>query len=171
MRGIEITLRSDTALDCVRAVRQRYDDVLVAVGTVTGPTGVTQAADAGAQLLVSPGLTSELLQAAEGSGVPLLPGIASASEIMLGMAHKLRHFKFFPAAAAGGIPLLRAFGGPFPGIKFCPTGGLNADNFHDYLALPNVICCGGSWMVADDLVHNKSWREIERLAGQAITPA
>lgn len=171
MRGVEITLRSDSALECVRAVRQCYDDMLVAVGTVTAPVNVTEAAEAGAQLLVSPGLTPEVLQAAAASDVPLLPGIATASDIMLGVAHGLSYFKFFPAAAAGGIALLRAFQGPFPGIKFCPTGGLNADNFQAYLALPNVICCGGSWMVADDLVHNKSWREIERLAAQAVSPA
>jgi 2-dehydro-3-deoxyphosphogluconate aldolase/(4S)-4-hydroxy-2-oxoglutarate aldolase len=171
MVAVEITLRTDAALDSISAVRAHHPQLLVAAGTITSAADVRQAVDAGAQLLVSPGLTADLLDSARQAGAALLPGVATASEVMLGMAHGHTHFKLFPAQAAGGIALLKSLAGPFPGIRFCPTGGLTVANYRDFLALPNVICCGGSWMVAPDLVKNGNWTEIERLAAQAMSTA
>lgn len=168
MRAIEITLRSEAALDSIRAVTEQVPGMLVAAGTVTNPTGLEQALSAGAGLVLSPGATPSLLQAAAASGVDFVPGVATASEIMQGMDHGFGVFKLFPAVASGGLQLLQSLGGPFPDARFCPTGGLNPDNFRSYLALPNVICCGGSWMVATDLVNAGQWDYIEQLAREAM---
>ena len=168
MRAIEITLRSGAALESIRAVRDEVPGLQVAAGTVTEPGELERALTAGATLVLSPGATPRLLQAAKESGVDFVPGVATASEIMRGMDHGFDIFKLFPAEAAGGMALLKSFAGPFPSIRFCPTGGLHPGNFRDYLALPNVICCGGSWMVAAELVHNGRWEEIEALAREAM---
>ncbi len=168
MTAVEITLRSDSAVDSIRALRRDLPDLLVAAGTVLNPGDVELAVAAGAHFLVSPGTTPDLLRAARERRAPLLPGVATASEVMLGMEAGLRQFKLFPAEASGGLALLRSLAGPFPGIGFCPTGGLGPGNFRDYLALPNVICCGGSWMVAAELVQNERWIEVERLAREAM---
>ncbi len=168
MRAIEITLRSGAALESIRAVRDEVPGLQVAAGTVTEPGELERALAAGATLVLSPGATPRLLQAARESGVDFVPGVATASEIMRGMDHGFDIFKLFPAEAAGGMALLKSFAGPFPSIRFCPTGGLHPGNFRDYLALPNVICCGGSWMVASGLVHNGHWEEIEALAREAM---
>ena len=169
MAAVEVTLRSDTALECIAECRRQFPDMVVAAGTVLDPAGLERATAAGAHFSVSPGLTPALLDAARDTGVALLPGVATASDIMLGLSRGLDHFKFFPASAAGGIGMLKAFAGPFQSVKFCPTGGLRPDNFRDYLALPNVICCGGSWMVAAQLVESENWEEVSRLAGEAVT--
>jgi 2-dehydro-3-deoxyphosphogluconate aldolase/(4S)-4-hydroxy-2-oxoglutarate aldolase len=153
MAAIEITLRSTAALDSIRAVKERVPDMLVAAGTVTNATELQRAASAGATLVLSPGAT---------------PGVATASEVMVGMDHGFSIFKLFPAEAAGGLALLKSLAGPFPQLRFCPTGGLHPGNFRDYLDLPNVICCGGSWMVRADLVDNCKWDEIEALAREAM---
>lgn len=168
MRAIEITLRSDAAIDSIRAVREEVPGLRVAAGTVTNPAELDLALAAGATLVLSPGATPGLLRAAAESGVDFVPGVATASEVMRGMDAGFDIFKLFPAEAAGGMALLRSFAGPFPSIRFCPTGGLHPGNFRDYLALPNVICCGGSWMVGADLVHNGRWEEIEALARAAM---
>jgi len=118
--------------------------------------------------VLSPGATPGLLQAAAAAGVDFVPGVATASEVMSGMDHGFSIFKLFPAEAAGGVALLKSLAGPFPQARFCPTGGLHPGNFRDYLDLPNVICCGGSWMVGADLVDNGSWHEIEALAREAM---
>lgn len=168
MKAVEITLRSAAALDSIRAVKEQVPGMLVAAGTVTNPAELEQAIAAGATLVLSPGATPALLQAAERAGVDFVPGVATASEIMRGRDHGIEVFKLFPAEAAGGPALLRSLAGPFPGVKFCPTGGLHPGNFRAYLALPNVICCGGSWMVGADLVDNGKWHEIEALARAAM---
>jgi 2-dehydro-3-deoxyphosphogluconate aldolase/(4S)-4-hydroxy-2-oxoglutarate aldolase len=168
MRAIEITLRSDAALESIRAVQNEVPGLRVAAGTVTNPAELDQALTAGATLVLSPGATPQLLQAAAESGVDFVPGVATASEIMAGLNHGFGIFKLFPAEAAGGIALLKSFAGPFPSIRFCPTGGLHPGNFREYLALPNVICCGGSWMVGAELVHNGRFEEIEALARAAM---
>jgi 2-dehydro-3-deoxyphosphogluconate aldolase/(4S)-4-hydroxy-2-oxoglutarate aldolase len=116
----------------------------------------------------SPGATPELLAAAAASRLPFIPGIASASELMQGLAHGFDMFKLFPAEALGGRAMLKSLGGPFPQVRFCPTGGLNPANFRDYLALDNVVCCGGSWMVTEALVAAGRWDEIEALAREAM---
>lgn len=168
MAAIEITLRSTAALDSIRAVKERVPGMLVAAGTVTNATELERVASAGATLVLSPGATPSLLRAAADSGVDFVPGVATASEVMSGMDHGFSIFKLFPAEAAGGLALLKSLAGPFPQARFCPTGGLHPGNFRDYLDLPNVICCGGSWMVGADLVDNDSWDEIEALAREAM---
>jgi 2-dehydro-3-deoxyphosphogluconate aldolase/(4S)-4-hydroxy-2-oxoglutarate aldolase len=168
MRAVEITLRTDVALEAIAAVRSALPDMAVAAGTVTNPRELQAAVAAGCEFHVSPGLTEQLLAAAREAGAMLVPGVATPSEIMLGMDYGLDCFKLFPAVPVGGIALLKALSGPFPGIAFCPTGGLNPDNFRDFLALPNVVCCGGSWMVAPDLVRRGEWDTIEQLAAAAM---
>lgn len=164
MRAVEITLRTPIALDSLQAVKAALPDMLVAAGTVTSAPRLEQARRAGADFCVSPGSTDSLLQAATDQSIPLLPGAVTASEVMFGMERGYELFKLFPAVQAGGINLLRALAGPFPDVKFCPTGGLSSNNFREFLAMPNVACCGGSWMAPDALIMAGSWDEIERLA-------
>jgi len=168
MGAIEITLRSSTALDSIRAVQSEVPGMLVAAGTVTTPAELEQVLAAGVKLALSPGSTPALLRAGADADIDFIPGVASASEVMRGLDFGFSLFKLFPAQVLGGRAMLSALGGPFPQIQFCPTGGLNRDNFRDYLALPNVICCGGSWMVGAELVDNSRWDEIEVLAREAM---
>ncbi|MCB1701114.1 MAG: bifunctional 4-hydroxy-2-oxoglutarate aldolase/2-dehydro-3-deoxy-phosphogluconate aldolase [Pseudomonadales bacterium] len=169
MKALEITLRTPAALESLGVIKAAVPGMLIAAGTVTNPDLLDKAAAAGADFCVSPGLTPALLRASSDSNIRLLPGVASASEVMLGLDHGLKIFKLFPAVAVGGIELLKSLAGPFPDVRFCPTGGLNAANFQEFLALPNVICCGGSWMVSADLVDNGKWEAIEALARAAMT--
>jgi 2-dehydro-3-deoxyphosphogluconate aldolase/(4S)-4-hydroxy-2-oxoglutarate aldolase len=168
MRGMEITLRTDAALAAIAAVRDAVPDMAVGSGTITSPGELHRAIDAGCSFHVSPGITARLLDAVREAGVDLVPGVTTPSDIMLGMEYGLDCFKLFPAVPVGGISLLKALAGPFPGAVFCPTGGLNPDNFRSFLALPNVICCGGSWMVAPELVREAQWDMIKILAEQAM---
>ena len=168
MTAVEITLRTPAALDSICAIKAASPAVLIAAGTVTTPTALEQSRRAGADFCVSPGISQSLLRAAAEQGVCLLPGVATASEVMLGMEHGIDLFKLFPAVAVGGLDLLRSFHGPFPSVRFCPTGGLGPSNFRDFLALPNVVCCGGSWMVKQELVEAGNWGEIEVLAREAM---
>lgn len=170
MRAVEITLRTAAGIDSMSAVKAALPGMLVGAGTVTTEAQLAQCQAAGADFCVSPGATAALLQAAANQGAQLLPGVATASEVMLGMEYGLELFKLFPAVAVGGIALLKSLAGPFPDVRFCPTGGLGPANFRDFLALPNVICCGGSWMVGAELVDNGKWDEIEALARQAMAP-
>lgn len=168
MTAVEITLRTEAALASLQAVKRAFPDLQIAAGTITCAEDMDLALSAGADFCVSPGITVELLEAAQTSGSKLLPGVASASDILLGMSYGVDTFKLFPAVAVGGIALLKSFAGPFPDVRFCPTGGLTPDNFHEFLALPNVICCGGSWMVESGLVQEKNWLQIESLAREAV---
>jgi 2-dehydro-3-deoxyphosphogluconate aldolase/(4S)-4-hydroxy-2-oxoglutarate aldolase len=168
MPVVEITLRTNVALDSIRAVKAQVPDLLVAAGTITSPRDLEAAMTAGADFCVSPGLTEQLLRVSTDMGVDFLPGIATASEVMLGLEYGYQCFKLFPAIAAGGIGLLKSLEAPFPGVTFCPTGGLTPENFRDYLALPNVLCCGGSWMVNKELTNGAQWGEVERLAREAM---
>ena len=165
---IEITLRTPDALQCLAAIKDKLPDLMVAAGTITTPENMEKAADAGADFCVSPGISAGLLTAATSRHIPLLPGVATPSEVMLGLEHGCDVFKLFPAEAVGGTALLKSLAGPFPEIRFCPTGGLTADNLQAYLALSNVICCGGSWMVSTELVEAQAWSEIERLTREAV---
>ncbi len=164
MKAVEITLRTPTALESLQAVKAALPKMLVAAGTVTSAAALERARRAGADFCVSPGSTESLLRAATDHSIPLLPGVATASEVMFGVERGYELFKLFPAVQAGGINLLRALAGPFPGVKFCPTGGLSSTNFREFLAMSNVACCGGSWMTPDALLKTGSWDEIERLA-------
>lgn len=143
--SIEVTLRTPIALVAIKAM-SHVEGAMIGAGTVLSAVDVAQAVAAGAKFLVSPGLSERTVLAAAENGIPILPGVATASEIMRGMELGLSRFKFFPAEAAGGAASLRAFHGPFPDFRFCPTGGLTRDNALAYLALPNVACVGGSWI-------------------------
>lgn len=169
MQAVEITLRRSSALECIRAVKSELPGLLVAAGTVTNPGELEASMAAGADFCVSPGLTPALLAASRDSGGELLPGVATPSEVMLGRDYGLNTFKLFPAVAVGGIQLLKSLAGPFPDISFCPTGGLNPGNYREFLALDNVVCCGGSWMVAEDLIDQGRWDDIEELAREAVS--
>jgi len=127
--------------------------------------------DAGAQFAISPGLTDELLAAATAGSIPLIPGISTVSELMLGLDHGLREFKFFPAEANGGVKALQAIGGPFPQVRFCPTGGISLANYRDYLALKSVLCIGGSWLVPADALESGDYDRITALAREAVAGA
>lgn len=168
MPAIELTLRTDNALACIAAVKEQVPEILVAAGTVTNTAELSSSVQAGADFVLSPGISDEIIRAASARDVLLIPGVATASEIMLGRSRQLNFFKLFPAAAIGGIPMIKSLAGPFPDVKFCPTGGLNADNFRDYLALDCVTCVGGSWMVKAEMIENDQWDEIESLARAAM---
>jgi 2-dehydro-3-deoxyphosphogluconate aldolase/(4S)-4-hydroxy-2-oxoglutarate aldolase len=147
IRGLEITLRTPAGLEAIRLAKQRLPNAVICAGTVTSANQLHAAIDAGAEFAVTPGISESLVDAACSLGIDLLPGVATPTELMTGLNRGLRYFKLFPAAVVGGIAMLKALNGPFPQVKFCPTGGLNADNFTDYLALPNVFSVGGSWMI------------------------
>ncbi len=171
IRALEITLRTPIALDVVRLLSSTFPDAFIGVGTVVTPEQLLLAIDAGAKFAFSPGQTQALLKAGRESSIPLIPGIASISELMEGLTLGYTHFKFFPAVVAGGIPMLRSIYGPFPQARFCPTGGINQNNFNDYLALPNVVCVGGSWIVPEDAVKKNNWSLITELSKNAHGPS
>ena len=143
---LEVTLRTPAALDAIRAMKS-VPGAIVGAGTVLNRTSLHQAIEAGAEFAVSPGLTDSLAEAARDAPVPLLPGVASASDIMRALDHGFTRLKFFPAVASGGIPALKGLSAVFGNITFCPTGGITADSARDWLALPSVVCVGGSWLV------------------------
>lgn len=165
--AIEVTLRTPAALDAIRNIAAEVEGAQVGAGTVLNPHDLAAARQAGACFAVSPGSTSALLDAADDEGLPLLPGIATASEIMRLLQRGQTLMKCFPAAAIGGAPLLRSWSGPLPAARFCPTGGIRADNAADYLALPNVICVGGSWLTPRKHIEAGDWTGIETLARAA----
>lgn len=160
---LEVTLRTAKALEAVRLLTQTFPQALIGVGTVLRVEQLHEAMDAGAQFAFSPGQTQDLLQAGRHAQIPFIPGVASISDLMQGLALGYSHFKLFPAAVVGGVPLLRAIHGPFPQAHFCPTGGINGENFREYLALPNVSCVGGSWIVPDEAIRTGNWSLITDL--------
>jgi 2-dehydro-3-deoxyphosphogluconate aldolase/(4S)-4-hydroxy-2-oxoglutarate aldolase len=164
---IEVTLRTPAGLAGITRISREVPDAVVGAGTVLGPADVTAAASAGAQFLVSPGCTPSLLAAMLDSGVPALPAAATASEAMALLERGLTHAKFFPATAAGGIAYLKGLNGPLPMMRFCPTGGIDATGAPDFLALPNVVCVGGSWLTPADALAAGDWARVERLAREA----
>ena len=163
---LEVTLRTPVALDVIRAMTGVAGGV-VGAGTLLNPADVRAAREAGARFGVSPGITDELLAACEAEELPLLGGVATVSEAMRMLARGYDVCKFFPAEANGGAPALKAFAGPLPQMKFCPTGGVSTKNVADYLALPNVLCVGGSWPADPALMAAGRWNEVERLASEA----
>jgi len=165
---LEITLRTPVAMEAIRAISRDVPGALVGAGTVTRAEELTAIAEAGAVFAISPGLTVELLQAANHGTIPLIPGISTVSELMTGMALGYTHFKFFPAEAAGGLKMLKAIAGPFPQITFCPTGGITLDNYRDYLALGNVACIGGSWIAPQAAMDQGDWARITALTREAV---
>lgn len=164
LTAIEVTLRTPAAIEAIQEM-QTVAGACVGVGTVLNEGDLRRACDAGAQFIVSPGLTDPLVKAATAMQVPILPGISSASDIMRGLDLGLDHFKFFPAVASGGIPALQALAAPFGQARFCPTGGINAQTAGDWLALPQVLCVGGSWLVSRG---EPDLAEIRKAAGDAF---
>ncbi|AJF69675.1 bifunctional 4-hydroxy-2-oxoglutarate aldolase/2-dehydro-3-deoxy-phosphogluconate aldolase [Streptomyces vietnamensis] len=161
---IEVTLRTPAALDAVRAIGAEVPEAVVGAGTVVSAAGVADAVGAGARFLVGPGWTERLLGAMRDSGVPFLPGVSTASEVVALLEDGVRDMKFFPAEATGGIPYLKSLAGPLPRARFCPTGGISLGSAPDYLALPNVGCVGGTWMLPPDALAARDWGRVEALA-------
>ena len=167
VKVLEITLRTPDALAAINLIAKQVPDAVLAAGTVTTPEQWEAAARAGARFAVSPGLTPRLIEAAGSATIPLLPGVATASELMIAMDAGFECFKFFPAQQSGGIGMLKALCGPFPQAVFCPTGGITAENAPDYLSLPNVACVGGSWLTPARLIQRGQWADITALAQDA----
>jgi 2-dehydro-3-deoxyphosphogluconate aldolase/(4S)-4-hydroxy-2-oxoglutarate aldolase len=164
---IEVTLRTERALDAIERIAAGVPDAVIGAGTVVHPEDVRRATAAGAKFLVSPGCTSTLREAMTASELPFLPGVSSASEAMALLEHGITAMKFFPAGPAGGPDYLKGLGGPLPQIRFCPTGGISQDNASRYLELPNVACVGGTWLTPAKALRNGDWAHIEKLAHRA----
>ncbi len=169
LKVLEITLRTPVALDAIRRIKAEVPGAIVGAGTIINIETLNNAIEAGAEFIVSPGVTDSLIDAALASGVPILPGVATSSEVMRLLEKGITSMKFFPAEAAGGIPMLKSFGGPLPQVTFCPTGGVNPKNAPEYLGLSNVACVGGSWMAPAELVDAGDWTEITRRATEAAS--
>ncbi|MFT6778847.1 MAG: 2-dehydro-3-deoxyphosphogluconate aldolase/(4S)-4-hydroxy-2-oxoglutarate aldolase [Paraglaciecola sp.] len=171
IRVLEVTLRTEAAIEVIAKIAKEVPEAIIGAGTVTNRAQLQQVIDAGAKFAISPGLTSDLLKAGNEGSIALIPGISSISELMTAIDHGYTHLKFFPAEASGGVKALKAIGGPFPDIKFCPTGGISPSNYNDYLALPSVCCAGGSWLAPEDAMINGEWDKITELAKQAVAGA
>ena len=169
VKVLEITLRTSIALKCMEAIARAVPGAIVGAGTVRSIADAKAAKDAGCQFAVSPGYASPIGLACKDIGLPLLPGVATSSEVMQANTDGYSFLKFFPATAAGGIPLLKAFAGPFADVMFCPTGGISLETAPQFLALPNVVVCGGSWLTPADAVAAKDWARITKLAKEAGT--
>ncbi|MBK1885745.1 bifunctional 4-hydroxy-2-oxoglutarate aldolase/2-dehydro-3-deoxy-phosphogluconate aldolase [Marinobacter sp. DY40_1A1] len=169
IRVMEITLRTEHGVEAIKQVREALPDAWVGAGTVTCVDQYRKAETAGAQFVVTPGVTKALLDFALTSEAPLLPGVSTASELLLGYGLGYREFKFFPAEVAGGPRALKAFGGPFPDAVFCPTGGVRRETAKDYLALGNVLTVGGSWLTPEDVVARKDWAQVTEIARASLS--
>ncbi|WP_180519989.1 bifunctional 4-hydroxy-2-oxoglutarate aldolase/2-dehydro-3-deoxy-phosphogluconate aldolase [Helicobacter pylori] len=165
---IEVTLRSSCALEAIELIAKNVPKMRVGAGTILNPTQLEQAQNRGAEFLISPGLTIKLLEYAKKKDMPLIPGVSSSSEVMQALELGYNALKFFPAEYCGGVKLLNAFNGPFKGVKFCPTGGISADNMHSYLNLENVLCVGGSWLTPKHLIQNKEWDKITEICKRSL---
>jgi 2-dehydro-3-deoxyphosphogluconate aldolase/(4S)-4-hydroxy-2-oxoglutarate aldolase len=167
IRVLEVTLRTEHGLAAIRAIAQQVPEAIVGVGTLTQPDEFIAARDAGAVFGVSPGLTASLIQAAKSSGLPLLPGVMTPSEVMVAREAGYRQLKLFPAVPAGGVGMLNAIAGPLPDVMFCPTGGISQDTAAQFLACKNVACVGGSWLTPKDALEAGDWERITALARAA----
>ena len=167
IRMLEVTLRTPVALACIEAIAREVPQAVAGAGTVRSAADAQAAAMAGARFAVSPGYTHAVGKACHELGLPLLPGVATGGEIMAAQEDGYTALKFFPALQAGGLAMLKAWQGPFGDVKFCPTGGISADNAAQFLALPNVVCVGGSWLTPADAVTQGDWARITRLAREA----
>jgi len=168
VRVLEVTLRTPVALAAIRVIAREVPEAIVGVGTLTRPEEFTEARDAGACFGVSPGLTPVLIAAARDSGLPLLPGVMTPSDVIAARLAGFRELKLFPAQQAGGIGMLQALAGPFPDVTFCPTGGITAETAPDYLALPNVACVGGSWLTPKAALAAGDWEAVTALVRQVV---
>ena len=168
IRVIEVTLRTPAGLKAIERIATEVPEISVGAGTVLSIADLHAAASAGAAFAISPGATPTLLTGAATGPLPYIPAVATASELMTGVAAGYRFFKFFPATAAGGVPMLKALAAPFPGVRFCPTGGITQQTARSFLELPNVLCVGGSWLAPAAALRSRDWSRIESLAAQAV---
>ena len=167
VKVLEVTLRTPAALDCIKAMIAEVPEAIVGAGTVRSIADAQAAKDAGCQFAVSPGYTPEIGRACLDIGLPLLPGVSTASEVMMASADGYRFLKLFPATAVGGLAMLKGLAGPLAGLKLCPTGGIDEESAHEFLAQPNVVCIGGSWMVPKAWVEAGDWERVEACAVKA----
>jgi 2-dehydro-3-deoxyphosphogluconate aldolase / (4S)-4-hydroxy-2-oxoglutarate aldolase len=167
IKVLEVTLRTEHGLAAIRAIAEQVPDAIVGVGTLTRPAEFAAARDAGAVFGVSPGLTPALIEAARKSGLPLLPGVMTPSEVMAAREAGFQQLKLFPAVPAGGIGMLNAIAGPLPDVMFCPTGGITQESALSFLMCKNVACVGGSWLTPKEAVHSGDWSRITALAAAA----
>lgn len=167
IRVLEVTLRTAAAIDSIRAIAAEVPDALLGAGTVVSPDDLARAVDAGARFAVSPGASPALLEAARSAAIPFLPGVMTPSDVINALDAGFDTVKLFPAAQAGGLGMLKAMAGPFPQVRFCPTGGIDATSAPSFLALPNVACVGGSWICPSELVRAGDWDSITALARTA----
>ncbi|MEP6723632.1 MAG: bifunctional 4-hydroxy-2-oxoglutarate aldolase/2-dehydro-3-deoxy-phosphogluconate aldolase [Variovorax sp.] len=167
IRMLEVTLRTPQALQCIEAIARDVPEAVAGAGTIRSAADAQASALAGARFGVSPGYTRSVGKACHDIGLPLLPGVATGSEIMMAQEDGYTQLKFFPAMQAGGLPMLKAWQGPFGDVTFCPTGGISLANAHEFLALSNVACVGGSWIVPTDAIAKGDWARIETLAREA----
>lgn len=168
---LEVVLRTPASLDAIRRIRAEVPDVVVGAGTVTSVRKLEEAVEAGSEFIITPGLTPALAAAGQALTMPMVPGVSTASDLMLGLEHGFTAFKFFPAEASGGIAAMQALAAPFSEATFCPTGGIGPDNLMDYLALDCVPCVGGSWLTPQGLMRRNAWDNIAVLAQQAVAMA
>ncbi len=168
IRTIELTLRTPAGLHAIAAISREIPELIVGAGTVRTAADREAAAAAGAAFAVSPGCTASLLEAARDASIPFLPGVATASELLLGASFGYRCFKFFPASTSGGPDAIRALSAPFPEARFCPTGGITLESAPAYLALPAVVCVGASWLAPAEALRAREWNRIEMLAREAM---
>ena len=164
---LEVTLRTPAALAVIHTISKEVPEAVVGAGTICHPDQIDGVKNAGGQFCVSPGATADLLRRAEKKGMRFLPGATTASEILRLLSWGVTFIKFFPAEAAGGLPVLRAFSGPFPQVSFCPTGGIRPQNAPEYLKLEQVRCVGGTWLCPNDALEKRDWQQIEKLARAA----
>lgn len=164
---LEITLRTPAGIHAIRLIAKEVPNAIIGAGTVTNPDQLKAVEDAGAVFAISPGLHESLAKASHQSSIPLIPGVATPSEVQLALEHGIDTLKLFPAEVVGGKAMLKALYGPYADVRFCPTGGISLQSAPDYLALPNVLCVGGSWLTPKDAVKNREWNTITRLAREA----
>lgn len=165
---LEITLRTQEAIEAIKLISKEIPEAVVGAGTVLNTKMLEEVKNAGAKFAISPGLNVVFAKEARNIDLPLIPGITTAGELMLALEFGFKNLKFFPAQAAGGINMLKSFSAPFQEVKFCPTGGISLDNMNDYLKLDNVLCVGGSWLTPKELILDKKWNQITQIAKQSL---
>lgn len=168
IKVLEVTLRTAAALEAIKIIAENIPDALIGAGTVTTPEQLKAVTQAGAKFAISPGLTKDLLKAGNAGNIALIPGISSISEMMTAIDFGYDHLKFFPAEASGGAQAIKAIAGPFPDVRFCPTGGISLANIKNYLALKNVKCAGGSWLINKEIIEHKDWAQITQNAKESL---
>ncbi|ECL3020155.1 MULTISPECIES: bifunctional 4-hydroxy-2-oxoglutarate aldolase/2-dehydro-3-deoxy-phosphogluconate aldolase [Campylobacter] len=165
---LEITLRTQEAIEAIKLISKEIPEAVVGAGTILNAKMLEKVKNVGAKFAISPGLNTILAKEAKNVDLPLIPGIATAGELMLALEFEFKNLKFFPAQAAGGVNMLKSFSAPFQEVKFCPTGGISLDNMNDYLKLDNVLCIGGSWLTPKELILDKKWDQITQMTKQSL---